>query len=71
MVETVGHANGDLDAVVGCLEPRVGASEPDGPENAGPASPDLLRGFDDPGIRLRDARNIQRLSSPRLVRPDA
>ena len=49
MVETVGHANGDLDAVVGCLEPRVGASEPDGPEDAGPASPDLLRGFDDPG----------------------
>ena len=39
----------DLDAAVGRLESRVGVSEPDGPEDVGPASSDLLRQFDDFG----------------------
>ena len=41
VVEAVGHADGDLDAVVERLEPRVGVAQLDGPEDVGAASPDL------------------------------
>ena len=36
VVEAVGHADGDLDAVVGRLEPGVGVAQLDGPEDVGP-----------------------------------
>ena len=49
VAEPVRHADGDLDPAVECLEPRVGVSEPDGPEDVGPASPDLLRELHDLG----------------------
>ena len=45
MVEAVGHADGDLDPVVGRLEPGVGVSKPDGSDDVGPSSvvPEFLR----------------------------
>ena len=46
MVEAVGHADGDLDAVVGRLEPGVGVAELDGPEDVRAPSPDPPREFD-------------------------
>ena len=49
VVESVGHADGGLDPVVGRLEPGVGVSQPDGPEDVGPAPSDLLGEFDDLG----------------------
>ena len=49
MVKSVGHADGDLDAVVECLEARVGVAQPDRPEDVGPASPDLPGEPDDFG----------------------
>ena len=49
VVEAVGHADGDLDPVVECLEPGVGVSEPDGSDDVGPASPDFSGEFDDFG----------------------
>ena len=36
VVEAVGHADGDLDPVVGRLEPGVGVAQLDGPEDVGP-----------------------------------
>lgn len=41
MAEAVGHADGDLDLVVECLEPGVGVAESDGPEDVVLASADL------------------------------
>ena len=52
MVESVGHADGDLDPVVEGLEPGVGVAQLDGPEDVGAAPPDLFGEFDD----LGDAR---------------
>ena len=49
VVEAVGHADGDLDPVVGRLEPGVGVSQPDRAQDVGPAPPDLLGEFDDLG----------------------
>ena len=49
MVEAVGHADGDLDAVVEGLESRVGVAELDRPEDVGTPASDLLRQFDDFG----------------------
>ena len=46
VVEAVGHADGDLDAVVGRLEPGVGVAELDGPEDVRAPSPDPPREFD-------------------------
>ena len=45
MVEAIGHADGDLDPVVGRLEPGVGVSKPDGSDDVGPSSPDFPGGF--------------------------
>ena len=45
VVEAVGHADGDLDPVVGRLEPGVGGSKPDGSDDVGPSSPDFPGGF--------------------------
>ena len=42
MAEAVGYADGDLDPVVGRLEPGVGVSEPDGSDDVGSASPDFV-----------------------------
>lgn len=49
VVEAIGHADDDLDAVVECLEARVGVDQPDRPEDVGPASPDLPGELDDFG----------------------
>ena len=49
VVESVGHADGGLDPVVGRLEPGVGVSQPDGPEDVGASASDLLGEFDDLG----------------------
>ena len=49
VVESVGHADGGLDPVVGRLEPGVGVSQPDRAQDVGPAPPDLLGEFDDLG----------------------
>ena len=49
VVEAVGHADGDLDPVVGCFEPGVGAAQPDGPEDVGASASDLFGEFDDLG----------------------
>lgn len=49
MVEAVGHADGDLDPVVGRLEPGVGVSQPDRAQDVGAAPSDLLGEFDDLG----------------------
>ena len=49
MAEAVGHADGDLDPVVGRLEPGVGVAQLDGPEDVRSAPPDPLRQFDDLG----------------------
>ena len=46
VVGAVGHADGDLDAVVERLEPGVGAAELDGPEDVRAPSPDPPREFD-------------------------
>ena len=45
MVEAIGHADGDLDPVVGRLEPGVGGSKPDGSDDVGPSSPAFPGGF--------------------------
>ncbi len=45
VVEAIGHADGDLDPVVGRLEPGVGGSKPDGSDDVGPSSPDFPGGF--------------------------
>ena len=45
VVEAVGHADGDLDPVVGRLEPGVGVAQPDGSDDVGPSSPDFPGGF--------------------------
>ena len=50
VVEAVGHADGDLDAVVGRLEPGVGVAELDGPEDVRAPSPDPPREFDYLGV---------------------
>ena len=49
VVEAVGHADGDLDPVVGCFESGVGAAQPDGPEDVGASASDLFGEFDDLG----------------------
>lgn len=49
MVEAVGHADGDLDPVVGRLESRVRIAQLDGPEDVRPAPPDLFGEFRDLG----------------------
>ena len=49
MVEAVGHADGDLDPVVGRLEPGVGVAQLDGPEDVGPAPANLPGEFRDLG----------------------
>ena len=49
MVEAVGHADGDLDPVVGRLEARVRVSQPDRAQDVGAAPSDLLGEFDDLG----------------------
>ena len=50
VVEAVGHADGDLDPVVGRLEPGVGAARFDGAWDVGAASPDFFFGkLDDLG----------------------
>ena len=41
VVEAVGRADGDLDPVVGRLEPGVGAAQLDGPEDVRPTTADL------------------------------
>ena len=49
VVEAVGHADGDLDPVVGCFESGVGVARPDGPEDVGASASDLFGEFDDLG----------------------
>ena len=49
MVEAVGHADGDLDPVVGRLAPRVRVPQLDGPEDVGTPAPDLPGELDDLG----------------------
>ena len=49
VVEAVGHADGDLDPVVGRLEPGVGVSQPDRAQDVGAAPSYLLGEFDDLG----------------------
>ena len=49
MVEAVGHADGDLDPVIGRLEARVRVSQPDRAQDVGAAPSDLLGEFDDLG----------------------
>ena len=46
MVEAVGHADGDLDPVVGRLEPGVGVAQLDRAQDVRPAASDLLRQFE-------------------------
>lgn len=45
----MGHADGDLDLVVGRFDPGVGMAEPDGCEDVVAASADLPAWFDDLG----------------------
>lgn len=49
VAEAVGHADGDLDLVVECLEPGVGVAESDGFEDVVLASATLPAQFDDLG----------------------
>ena len=49
VVESVGHADGGLDPVVGRLEARVRVSQPDRAQDVGAAPPNLLGEFDDLG----------------------
>ena len=65
VVEAVGHADGDLDPVVERLEPGAGVAQFDGAWDVGAASPDFfLESSTISGMRLCEARNTQRFSSP-------
>ena len=65
VVEAVGHADGDLDPVVEGLEPGAGVVRFDGAWDVGAASPDFfLESSTISGMRLCEARNTQRFSSP-------
>ena len=64
-VEAVGHADGGLDPVVEGLEPGAGVARFDGAWDVGAASPDFfLESSTISGMRLCEARNTQRFSSP-------
>ena len=69
MVEAVGHADGDLDPVVGRLEPGVGGSKPDGSDDVGPSSPDFPGGSAVFSRLTRSLRKKTQLLNARPVPP--
>ena len=69
MVEAIGHADGDLDPVVGRLEPGVGGSKPDGSDDVGPSSPDFPGGFGSVSRLTRSLRKKTQLLNARPVPP--
>ena len=66
MVEAVGHADGDLDPVVGRLEPGVGVSKPDGSDDVGPSSPDFRAGS---AVFFRLTRSLRKKTQLLNARP--
>ena len=69
MVEAIGHADGDLDPVVGRLEPGVGVAQLDGPEDVGPAPANLPGEFRDLGDAARLPRSLRKKTQLLNARP--